>query len=153
MSAQIIEHNGRPAFAVVPIAEWTELQARLEALQDIADAKSACDAESFPVEFADRLLAGESPLKVWRDYRGLTLQALAAPRQKPIARARPPGFKAHSARSATMKSAGVGRWSSSSQRAAAAAKSPGVSPASIASSASISARSASHGARPHSRSQ
>ena len=77
MSAQIIEHNGRPAFAVVPIAEWTELQARLEALQDIADAKSARDAESFPAEFADRLLAGESPLKVWRAYRGLTLQALA----------------------------------------------------------------------------
>ena len=77
MSAQIIEHNGHPAFAVVPIAEWTELQMRLEVLQDIADAKSSRDAETFPVELADRLLAGESPLKVWRDYRGLTLQTLA----------------------------------------------------------------------------
>ena len=27
--------------------------------------------------FADRLLSGESPLRVWRDYCSLTLQALA----------------------------------------------------------------------------
>ncbi len=77
MRVQIIEHNGRPAFAVVPIAEWTELRMRLEVLQDIADAKSARDAETFPVELADRLFAGESPLKVWRNYRSLTLQTLA----------------------------------------------------------------------------
>jgi hypothetical protein len=40
---------------------------RLEVLQDIANARSARDAETFPVELADRLLAGESPLKVWRN--------------------------------------------------------------------------------------
>lgn len=77
MSAQFIELNGVPAFAVVPVAEWNALLARLEDVQDIADAKAARDSESFPAEFADRLLAGESPLRVWRDYRGLTLQALA----------------------------------------------------------------------------
>jgi len=77
MSAQIIELNGVPAFAVVPVAEWNALLARLEEVQDIADAKAARDSESFPAEFGDRLLSGESPLRVWRDYRGLTLQALA----------------------------------------------------------------------------
>jgi DNA-binding XRE family transcriptional regulator len=77
MSAQIIELNGVPAFAVVPVAEWNALLARLEDLQDITEAKAASDTESFPAEFADRLLSGESPLRVWRDYRGLTLQALA----------------------------------------------------------------------------
>ena len=77
MSAQIIELNGVPAFAVVPVAEWNALLARLEDLQDIAEAKSAQGAEIFPAEFADRLLQGESPLKVWRTYRGLTLQGLA----------------------------------------------------------------------------
>jgi DNA-binding XRE family transcriptional regulator len=77
MSAQIIELNGVPAFAVVPVAEWNALLARLEDLQDIAEAKSAQGAETFPAEFADRLLEGESPLKVWRAYRGLTLQDLA----------------------------------------------------------------------------
>jgi mRNA interferase RelE/StbE len=35
------------------------------------------DVGAVPVEFAERLLAGESPLEVWRDDRGLTLQTLA----------------------------------------------------------------------------
>ncbi len=77
MNAQIIEMNGNPAFAVVPVAEWESLLARLEELEDLADARGAAAGESFPVELADRLLAGESPLRVWREYRGLTLQALA----------------------------------------------------------------------------
>lgn len=77
MSAQIIELNGVPAFAVVPVAEWNALLARLEEVQDIADAKSVRASETFPAEFADHLLSGESPLRVWRNYRGLTLQALA----------------------------------------------------------------------------
>lgn len=76
MSAQIIELNGVPAFAVVPVAEWNALLARLEEVQDIADAKAARDGDNFPAELADRLLSGESPLRVWRDYRGLTLQSL-----------------------------------------------------------------------------
>ena len=77
MNAQIIEMNGAPAFAVVPVAEWTALLARLEDLQDIADAKAARDEETLPLEFIERRLAGESPLKLWREHRGLTLQALA----------------------------------------------------------------------------
>lgn len=77
MNAQIIELNGQPTFAVVPIAEWNNLLKRLEDLQDIADAKTALVSETFPAEIADRLLAGEHPLRVWRDYRVLTLQALA----------------------------------------------------------------------------
>jgi len=77
MTVQIIESNGKPAFAVVPMPEWEALLAKLENLQDIADAKAASSEETFPVEFADRLLNGEAPLKVWREYRGKTLQALA----------------------------------------------------------------------------
>lgn len=77
MNAQIIELNGQPTFAVIPIAEWNDLLGRLEDLQDIADAKAVQGAETFPVEVADRLLAGEHPLRVWREYRALTLQALA----------------------------------------------------------------------------
>ncbi len=77
MTPQIIEMDGVPAFAVVPMAEWNALLGRLEELQDIADAKQAREMENFPAAFVDRLLAGKSPLKVWREYRGLTLQALA----------------------------------------------------------------------------
>lgn len=43
-------------------------------VDDYAGHKALC--ESFPVEFADRLLSGEPPLRVWRDYRGPTLQSL-----------------------------------------------------------------------------
>lgn len=77
MNAQHIEIHGNPAFVVVPVSELESLLARLEALQDLADAKGAMTEESFPVELADRLLAGDPLLRVWREYRGLTLQALA----------------------------------------------------------------------------
>jgi transcriptional regulator with XRE-family HTH domain len=29
-----------------------------------------------PVEIADRLLAGDNPIRVWREHRGMTLAAL-----------------------------------------------------------------------------
>lgn len=77
MNAQIIEMDGKPAFVVVPVAQWSALLARLEDLQDIADARAALGEETLPVEFVERRLNGESPLKLWREHRGLTLQALA----------------------------------------------------------------------------
>lgn len=77
MSVQIIELNGAPALAVVPIDEWHALQSRLEDLEDIADAKAALHDETFPAEFVDRLLGGESPLRVWRQHRSLSLKGLA----------------------------------------------------------------------------
>ncbi|HJU16961.1 MAG TPA: helix-turn-helix transcriptional regulator [Stellaceae bacterium] len=36
------------------------------------------DGETVPIELVDRLLAGENPIQVWREYRGLNLTALAA---------------------------------------------------------------------------
>ena len=36
------------------------------------------DQERVPFELVDRLLAGESPVKVWREYRDLSQRALAA---------------------------------------------------------------------------
>lgn len=83
MNAQIITSHDAPAFAVVPYDEWERLLARLEELEDLADARNLSartasgEDETFPAEFVDRLLAGESPLKVWREYRGMTLASLA----------------------------------------------------------------------------
>lgn len=76
MNPQIIELQGKPAFAVVPFEQWTALLHRLETLQDIADAKAAIEEETLPLEFVERRLAGESPLRLWREHRGLTLQEL-----------------------------------------------------------------------------
>ena len=78
MTVQIIEHEGQPAFALVPIAEWETILTRLEERQDIADARAAHDTESLPAALLDRLLDGaEHPLRVWRTHRGLTLARLA----------------------------------------------------------------------------
>ena len=81
MKIQIIEHNGTPEYAVIPFSEWQQIVDRLEELEDIADARQvsaaiAAGEETFPHEFSKRLVSGESPLKVWREYRGLTLDAL-----------------------------------------------------------------------------
>lgn len=79
MSAKLVELEGGPAFAVVPLAEWRALLDRLESLQDSVDFKEAVARaeETLPLEFAQRRLAGETPLALWRQHRALTLQALA----------------------------------------------------------------------------
>lgn len=79
-SPQIIrDGNGKPAFAVLPIDEYERL---LEAADEAAslrayDAYKAARPESFPEEIASRLIDGEHPVKVFREYRGLTQSGLA----------------------------------------------------------------------------
>lgn len=82
MNVQTIEQNGHAAFVVVPVAEWDTLMARLEEREDIADAAHRMAAilageETLPAEIVARLTSGENPLKLWREYRGFTLRALA----------------------------------------------------------------------------
>ena len=84
MNVQIITNHDIPAFVVVPFDEWQHLQERLEDLEDIADAGvlsskiATGEDETFPDAFVERLLSDDHPLKVWREYRGLTVAALAA---------------------------------------------------------------------------
>jgi DNA-binding XRE family transcriptional regulator len=40
-------------------------------------AKAHVDQEAVPIAVADALLAGQSPIRVWREYRGLTQEQLA----------------------------------------------------------------------------
>ncbi|MBF0437400.1 MAG: helix-turn-helix transcriptional regulator [Magnetococcales bacterium] len=35
------------------------------------------DEEMIPAKYVDRIMEGESPMRVWREFRGLTIQALA----------------------------------------------------------------------------
>ena len=78
MNAQIIEQDGKPAFAVVPFAQWQALLARLEDRDDVADAMAARDAEDLPAALVNKLLDGsEHPLRLWRKHRKLTLAQLA----------------------------------------------------------------------------
>ncbi len=64
-------------------AEYDRLRAAAEDLADLqayGHAKAALEAgddELIPAEYVNRLLNGESPLRVYRDLRGLTQNALA----------------------------------------------------------------------------
>jgi DNA-binding XRE family transcriptional regulator len=82
MSVQIIEKNGRPEWAVVPYEEYQRLVAEAEMLQDVRDYDEAKLAiangeELIPSRVTYALLDGENPLRVWREYRGLTQQQVA----------------------------------------------------------------------------
>ena len=63
-----------------------EYERLLEAPEDLTDIAAydraratlaAGDDELIPAEFANRLIAGESPLRVYREFRGLTQVALS----------------------------------------------------------------------------
>lgn len=83
MKAQIIEKNGRPEFAVIPYEDYRHF---LELLEDEVDARVVAEFHEaytagrefmVPNEIVRRELAGESPIKLWREHRGLTQQELA----------------------------------------------------------------------------
>lgn len=68
---------------MIPLGEYQTLRQAAEELDDLRAfnrAKAALDAgedELVPAETFKRLLSGESPLRVWRELRGLTQSSLA----------------------------------------------------------------------------
>lgn len=67
-------------------AARAEYEALLEAREDLSDIRSFDEAmaalargdeELLPSEMVDRLMAGDSPLKVWREHRGFSQSDLA----------------------------------------------------------------------------
>lgn len=62
-------------------AEVRRLRSDLDAIEDILAARVLSGApreESFPLEVVDKLVAGENPIRVFRAFRGMTQEALAA---------------------------------------------------------------------------
>jgi DNA-binding Xre family transcriptional regulator len=80
---QIIETPQGERLAVLPMAEYERLQEAAEMLEDVRaydEAKRRLEAgedELLPHEFVVRMVEGESPIRVWRDYRGLKVRKLA----------------------------------------------------------------------------
>lgn len=73
----ITDAKGAPAFAVVPWIEYQRLTSKGdEDAELIAAATPHRGEEAFPADVARRLLAGEVPLKVFREWRGLTQEKL-----------------------------------------------------------------------------
>lgn len=80
MTAQFVEIAGH-AMAVLPRDEFKKIAADAEKWGDLAAAVAAeqrrADGEEYmPANVVDRLLAGEHPLKVWREHRGMTATRL-----------------------------------------------------------------------------
>ncbi len=82
---EVIEKDGRPTHAVVPIDMYRRLLRLAEDAEDIRAANDALDElatgqdELVPAEVAHRLLRDEeSRLRIWREHRGLTQTELGA---------------------------------------------------------------------------
>ncbi|MGO8269289.1 helix-turn-helix domain-containing protein [Rhizobium ruizarguesonis] len=83
MHTQFITTAGGDRLAVIPEAEYERL---VEALEDRADAEAVRvfnqrladgEEELMPAEFANRIINGESQIRVWREFRAMTARELA----------------------------------------------------------------------------
>ena len=63
----------------IPRDEYDRLRQAAEDLSDLQAYDRAMEAggESVPAEYVNRILDGESPVRVYRDWRGMTAAALA----------------------------------------------------------------------------
>ena len=77
---QIIEKDGKPEYAVIPVAEWRRIEAMIDELEDIRAIDAALakpDRRMIPFEVTSAILDGASPIQAWREHRGMGLGALA----------------------------------------------------------------------------
>ena len=80
---QYIEAPGGEQMVILPRKEYEQLCEAVEDADDVRvydEAKrrlSAGEDEMVPSEFADRILDGENPVRIWREYRGLSVKELA----------------------------------------------------------------------------
>lgn len=79
----IVDEAGRPAFAVIPWREYERLTSGDVPDEDLSDEALydravAEDEESFPIALVDRIVAGESAIRVYRQHRGMTQTEVAA---------------------------------------------------------------------------
>ena len=80
MTVQIVEIAGQK-MAMLPVADYERL---IDLAEDKADIFAAFESENrrkegeeyLSAEMVDRILSGESALKVWRKYRSLSLEEL-----------------------------------------------------------------------------
>ncbi len=69
-----------PRLVLVERDDYDILRQAAEDAEDLAAAEAARkrDGEYFPAEMVDRLIDGGNPVKVWRQHRSMTQEALAA---------------------------------------------------------------------------
>lgn len=68
--------DGEPLFAVLPIEDYLALAGGSPA-EEARPAPAEPERPPPPAEVAARLAAGENPILVWREHRGVTREVLA----------------------------------------------------------------------------
>ena len=80
---QIIETPEGERLAVLPMAEYERLQEAAEMLDDVRTYDEVTrrletgEEELIPHEYVVRMVEGENPVRVWREFRGLKVKELA----------------------------------------------------------------------------
>ena len=78
---QIIYQNGKPAFAVLPWKQYAFFKKHLEKAEltdeELMTLVELDGDEVIPMYVSERLSAGDHPVKVFREYRGMTQKELA----------------------------------------------------------------------------
>ena len=79
MKRQIISQDGKPAFVVIPIDEWRQIESKLEDRGDAAAVRAFLKepTETFPDAVVAAILDGAHPIKAFREYRKMTQAQLA----------------------------------------------------------------------------
>jgi Predicted transcriptional regulator len=79
MSAQIIEKNGKPEWAIIPYAEYQKLLETLETLDDVRAFDEAMNSqeELLPAKMVRRIVEGGNPIRIWREHRDMSQAELA----------------------------------------------------------------------------
>lgn len=79
-SVQFIEKAGKPEWAVIPYKDFLRFQELAQITKEIKSFQkkvASGEEELLPSDYAERLVFGESAIKVWREFRGFTQAQLA----------------------------------------------------------------------------
>ena len=83
MTAQTFVTPSGETMVILPQADYEALLAAAEnaadmdAIRRFNERLARGEEELLPAVMIDRILAGENPIRVWREHRGLSLKALA----------------------------------------------------------------------------
>ena len=80
-NVQIIQKDGSPEYAVIPIEDYRRMVASLEDIADIEAIDQALredkSGESVPGKVVGAIIDGVTPIRAWRIHRRFTLVSLA----------------------------------------------------------------------------
>lgn len=74
---QFIPADGQPQWAVIPIEDYTRLCDNELILKQLQTSSTRASPYVLPESLQIRVLRGESPIRLWREHRLLSQQALA----------------------------------------------------------------------------